>query len=43
MSDCIQAQPKKLHTSADNEEKYREKVALKAEIIVKSANRLWSE
>ncbi|KAI9825783.1 MAG: hypothetical protein M1826_006885 [Phylliscum demangeonii] len=39
----LQAQPRKLRLRAEEEEKYRAKIVLKAEIIVKSAERVWSQ
>ncbi|KAI9794190.1 MAG: hypothetical protein M1816_006115 [Peltula sp. TS41687] len=39
----LEAQPKKLRLHSDEEKRYREKVALKADIIINSANRLWSQ
>lgn len=37
----LQAQPGKTRIFGDDEEKFRQKVMMKAEIIVSSANRLW--
>ena len=35
------AQPKKLRFGDEEEEKYQQKLLLKAEIIIRAANRLW--
>lgn len=37
----LQAQPKKLRLGPEDDEKYQKKLAMKAEVIVKSAGRMW--
>lgn len=39
----VQAQNKKLRLHPDNDQKYHQKLLLKAEMIVKSATRIWGE
>lgn len=38
-----QAQPKRYNVAKSEDERYQQKILLRAEIIVESANRLWSE